>query len=120
MKVFKEFRFEAAHFLPYVPEGHKCGRMHGHSYKVRVEVSGPVGHVSGWVIDYADVGSVVKPVIDALDHTVLNETRGLENSTAEALAIYIWSLIYGRLPGLSKIEIYETATSGVVYCGEKL
>lgn len=117
MKVFKEFRFEAAHFLPNVPAGHQCGRMHGHSYRIRVEATGPVGEETGWVIDYADISAAVKPIIDSLDHTILNDHAGLENSTAENLAIFLWKELRDTVPWLSQIDVYETPTAGVSYRG---
>ena len=76
MEIFKEFGFESAHSLPNVPEGHKCARLHGHSFRVRVVVEGPVGDQSGWVMDFADLKDAVQPTIDALDHRYLNDLAG--------------------------------------------
>lgn len=118
MLIFKEFSFEAAHFLPNVPPGHKCARVHGHSYKVRVEVEGRVGQRSGWVIDYADVAKAWVPIHERLDHRLINEVPGLENSTAEHLAMWLWDILAPQLPGLSAIEVQETPTAGVRYTGD--
>lgn len=115
MDIFKEYSFEAAHHLPNVPEGHKCKRLHGHSFQVAVHVSGPVGDETGWVMDFAEIGVAVKPVIALLDHYYLNEIQGLENPTSENIARWIWDRL--ELPGLSKIVIRETCTSGCVYRG---
>ncbi len=68
MDIYKEFHFEAAHRLPNVPEGHKCTRPHGHSFHVRICLSGEVGEHSGWVMDFADVKRAFKPLHDQLDH----------------------------------------------------
>lgn len=117
MELFKEFTFEAAHRLPNVPEGHKCARLHGHSYRVVVHVEGPVDEELGWVIDFGDISSVVKPVIADLDHYYLNDIPGLENPTSEVLAQWIWERLGPSLPLLSAIVVRETCTSGCVYRG---
>ena len=86
VELVKEFRFESAHRLPNVPEDHKCARLHGHSYRVEVHVSGPVDPGTGWVMDFGDLGAACAPVRDQLDHYYLNEIPGLENPTSEVLA----------------------------------
>jgi 6-pyruvoyltetrahydropterin/6-carboxytetrahydropterin synthase len=118
MEVFREFRFEAAHRLPYVPEGHKCARLHGHSFRIAVHVEGPVGEDSGWVIDFADIKQAFKPIHEALDHRYLNDIDGLENPTSEVLARWIWARLQPALPGLARIVVRETCTSGCEYRGE--
>ena len=90
MELFKEFTFEAAHLLPNVPVGHKCARLHGHSFKLIVHVEGPVDPELGWVIDFGDISAAVKPVINELDHYYLNDIPGLENPTSEVLVRWIW------------------------------
>jgi 6-pyruvoyltetrahydropterin/6-carboxytetrahydropterin synthase len=105
--ISKEFRFEAAHSLPYLPVGHKCRETHGHSYRVVVFVTGKIDPAMGWVIDYADISKVVKPWIALLDHANINHL--VEPSTAEMVAAYLWANIALDLPGLSAIEVYETA-----------
>jgi 6-pyruvoyltetrahydropterin/6-carboxytetrahydropterin synthase len=117
MIIFKDFRFEAAHFLPNVPENHKCKRMHGHSYKVRVYVKGKQGVESGWVLDFAELKSIIHSAVELLDHHILNEIAGLENPTAENLAIWIWNKIKGQLPGLYEVHVNETEESGCIYSG---
>ena len=118
MEVFREFRFEAAHRLPRVPKGHKCARLHGHSFRVAVHVEGPVGEDSGWVIDFADIKQAFKPIHEALDHRYLNDIDGLENPTSEVLARWIWARLQPALPGLARIVVRETCTSGCEYRGE--
>jgi 6-pyruvoyltetrahydropterin/6-carboxytetrahydropterin synthase len=118
MEVFREFRFEAAHRLPNVPQGHKCARLHGHSFRVAVHVDGPVGEDSGWVIDFADIKQAFKPIHEALDHRYLNDIDGLENPTSEVLARWIWARLQPALPGLARIVVRETCTSGCEYRGE--
>jgi 6-pyruvoyltetrahydropterin/6-carboxytetrahydropterin synthase len=118
MEIFKEFGFEAAHRLPNVPAGHKCARLHGHSFRVEVHVRGPVDERMGWVMDFADVKAAVKPVIDQLDHYYLNEIAGLENPTSEVLARWLWTRLRAELPTLARIVVRETCTSGCTYQGE--
>lgn len=117
MEIFKEFTFEAAHRLPNVPPGHKCARLHGHSFRVEIHVRGDVGTQSGWVVDFADISDVFKPLRDQLDHNYLNEIDGLSNPTSEVLAQWIWDRVQPTLPLLSKVVVRETCTSGCVYCG---
>ena len=118
MEVNTEFTFEAAHRLPNVPLGHKCARLHGHSYVVKVAIDGPVGDDTGWVQDFADLKCAFRPLHDCLDHNYLNDIRGLENPTSEVLAIWIWDRLVEALPLLSRVEVKETCTSGCIYRGE--
>ncbi|MEH6628125.1 MAG: 6-carboxytetrahydropterin synthase QueD [Motiliproteus sp.] len=118
MEIYKEFTFEAAHLLPNVPEGHKCGRLHGHSFMVQIHISGEIDPVSGWIMDFADLKSAFKPIYDRLDHYFLNDIEGLENPTSEVLAKWIWNELKPSLPALSKVLIKETCTSGCVYQGD--
>jgi len=118
MEIFKSFSFEAAHRLPHVPEGHKCARLHGHSFRVRVTIDGPVDPHAGWVIDFADLSAAMRPLHDRLDHRYLNEIAGLENPTSEVLARWIWRELRPRLPWLRAVEVRETCTTGCVYRGD--
>ncbi|GAB3446516.1 6-carboxytetrahydropterin synthase QueD [Phycicoccus ginsengisoli] len=117
-EIFREFTFEAAHRLPNVPEGHKCARLHGHSYRVALHVVGPVGQETGWVQDFGDLKAAFKPLEDQLDHHYLNEVDGLENPTSEVLAKWIWDKVTDDLPGLAEVWVRETCTSGTIYRGE--
>ncbi|MFC9463972.1 6-carboxytetrahydropterin synthase QueD [Streptomyces coelicoflavus] len=118
MEIFREFTFEAAHRLPNVPEGHKCARLHGHSYKVIVHVEAPVDAESGWVMDFGDLKKAFKPLEAQLDHYYLNDIEGLENPTSEVLARWIWERLKPTLPDLSALTVRETCTSGCTYRGE--
>lgn len=113
----KTFRFEAAHWLPTFPEGHKCRRMHGHSFSVDIEVSGAVNPERGYLIDYGQIAAAWAPLDGALDHHVLNEIEGLENPTSEVLAKWIWDHLKTALPMMSAVTVHETCTSTCRYCG---
>ena len=118
MDIYKEFHFEAAHRLPNVPAGHKCARLHGHSFHVRLTVEGDAPEPSGWVMDFAELKARFKPLHDILDHHYLNDIPGLENPTSENIARWIWQRLKPDLPALSQVEIRETCTSGCIYRGE--
>ena len=119
MEIWKEFGFEAAHMLPNVPDDHKCKRLHGHSYRVRIVVEGDLDPTLGWVIDFADIATAFEPIRRRLDHYYLNEIEGLENPTSEVLARWIWERILPSLPLLSRVEVAETCTSACVYRGDR-
>lgn len=117
-EIFKDFHFESAHRLPNVPPGHKCGRLHGHSFQVRLVIRGEVDAASGWVMDFSEIKARFKPVLEELDHYFLNDIAGLENPTSENLARWIWGRMRPVLPLLYAVEIRETCTSGCIYRGE--
>ena len=117
MQIYKDFSIEAAHRLPNVPEGHKCARLHGHSFQVRISVEGPVDEQTGWIMDFGDIKAAFAPIYDQLDHHYLNDVVGLENPTSENLALWIWQKLKPALPELSCVTIKETCTSGCVYKG---
>ena len=116
-EIYKDFRFEAAHRLPSVPAGHRCARLHGHSFRCRVSVRGEVVEPQGWVTDFAELKSAFAPLMELIDHSYLNEVPGLENPTAETIARWIYERLQPRLPGLYSVEIAETCTSGCIYRG---
>ena len=117
VELTKEYRFEAAHRLPCVPEGHKCSRLHGHSYKIEVEVKGAVNADSGWLVDYAVLDDAWAVLHARLDHRCLNDVPGLENSTSENLAIYIWNELRPKLPQLTAVSVWETHDGKCTYRG---
>ncbi len=117
MKLMKSFDFEAAHLLPCFPEGHKCRRLHGHSYKVDVVIQGDIPKGECHLLDYADIKSTYAPIRDRLDHYYLNEIEGLENPTAEVLAKWIWDRLKPALPMLAVIRVHETCNNACEYAG---
>jgi len=117
VEIYKEFMFEAAHLLPNVPPGHKCRRLHGHSWKGVIYVSGDIEPESGWIMDYGDIKKAFAPLYEQLDHHYLNDIPGLENPTSEVLAKWIWDRLKPELPPLSQVVINETCTSGCIYRG---
>jgi 6-pyruvoyltetrahydropterin/6-carboxytetrahydropterin synthase len=117
MEIATTFGFESAHRLPNVPEGHKCARLHGHSFRVTVRLEGPVGDDSGWVMDFGEVRAACEPLRLQLDHYLLNDIDGLHNPTSEVLARWIWQRLAPALPLLSAIEVAETCTSRAIYRG---
>ena len=118
MELRKTFHIEAAHRLPNVPPGHKCARLHGHSWRIEVAIEGPVGEHTGWVMDFADLKAAFQPVHERIDHHYLNDIPGLENPTSERLAVWIWAELKPRLPLLSELVVAETCTSACVYRGD--
>jgi 6-pyruvoyltetrahydropterin/6-carboxytetrahydropterin synthase len=118
VELFADFGFEAAHRLPYVPPGHPCARMHGHSYRVRITIVGPVDPATGWVTDFYAISSAFEPLRLQLDHHLLNEIPGLENPTSELLAQWLWQGLRPHLSMLHAIEVRETSTMGCTYRGE--
>lgn len=117
MIIYNQFSFDSAHSLPNVPDHHKCRKLHGHTYHLTVFVEGDLLDPEGWVLDFGDLKSVIKPVVDMVDHAFLNEIPGLENPTAENFSIWLWNKIKPLLPALKKIELKETPGSGVIYEG---
>lgn len=117
MDAYCEFTIAAGRRLTGVAADHPCARVHGHTFRVRLTVTGAVDTGTGFVVDFADVQAAFAPVHEALDHRYLNDIAGLENPTSEHLARWIWQRLAGPLPGLSAVEITETGASGVVFRG---
>lgn len=118
MEIWKKFSFEAAHLLPNVPDGHKCKRLHGHSYYVHIHVTGEPDSEVGWIVDFAEIADAFQPLWEQLDHNYLNEIEGLENPTSEVIAMWIWDRLKPDLPLLSKVVVGETCTAGCIYEGD--
>jgi 6-pyruvoyltetrahydropterin/6-carboxytetrahydropterin synthase len=114
----RSYRFEAAHFLPKVPAGHKCARMHGHSYAIDITIEGEIDPERGWVMDFSEIDEHVTPLVKQCDHQVLNELDGLNNPTSELLAVWFWRKLAATLPGLAEVVVSETPTSRCIYRGE--
>ena len=113
------FTFEASHQLPRAPERSKCRRLHGHSWKVEVHVSGAVDAATGWVMDYDEIMTACEPVHAALDHRHLNDVDGLENPTSEMIAVWIWEKLAAEIPPLTRIVVHETCTARCAYSGPR-
>ena len=117
MEIYKEFSFDSAHFLPHLPGDHKCRQVHGHTYTLRVYLKGNFVKDQNWIMDFKELKNTVLPTIELLDHKLLNEVQGLHNPTAENITVWLWEHLQPVLPLLSRIELKETATAGVIYDG---
>lgn len=117
MTIFRQFTFDSAHFLPNVPPEHKCRGMHGHTYKLTIFMTGEPDEHLGWVMDFAVVKKIMEPILEQVDHKLLNDVKGLENPTCELLAKWLWDKVKLEMPLLSKLELYETPKSGVIMEG---
>ena len=118
VRLVHEFRFEAAHRLPHVPAGHKCARLHGHSFRVELAVEGPVNLQTGWFMDFGELHALWAPLHELLDHRYLNEIHGLENPTSEVLSRWIWQELKPRLASLARVTVFETCESRCEYEGQ--
>lgn len=112
MTIFKEYTFEASHTLEHMPPDHKCRRLHGHSYRLVVEVDGAVDPETMMVHDFAVLDAIVRPVIDALDHRHLNDVLGHGQPTCEAILQWIARKLAGPLNDKGRLELWETAKCG--------
>lgn len=117
VELTKEYRFEAAHYLPCVPPGHKCARVHGHSYKIEIAIAGPVNPETGWLLDFGVIDDAWAALFARFDHQNLNEVAGLENSTCENIAIYVWRDLRAQIKELSAVTVWETYDSKCTYRG---
>jgi 6-pyruvoyltetrahydropterin/6-carboxytetrahydropterin synthase len=106
--------FEAAHYLPNVAADHKCRRLHGHTYRLTIGVSGSVDPVTGMIVDFGDIAAAIDPIARQLDHRLLNEIDGLDNPTAENIARWLWMKLLPTVPGLREVSVRETERSECV------
>jgi 6-pyruvoyltetrahydropterin/6-carboxytetrahydropterin synthase len=121
MRVYKEFYFEAAHFLPSAPPGHPNARVHGHSFRVRVSLDGEPDRETGLVMHLEDVERAMDGAREALDHRLLNEVDGLDVPTLERITMWLWDRLHNKLPGLAEIEVArDSCHEGCVYRGPRL
>lgn len=114
----KDFEFESAQSLPQFPEGHKCRKIHGHSFKLTVSVHGPVDEATGIFIDHAVISQAMRPIIEQLDHAYLNDIPGLENPTIETMSRWLWERLAPQLPGLYELVLHETPRARCIYRGD--
>lgn len=120
MRIYKEFHFEAAHFLPSAPPGHANARVHGHSFRVRVTVDGEPDAETGLVMHLEDLESALENAREALDHRLLNEVEGLAAPTLERVTVWLWDRLHNRLPGLAEIEVArDSCHEGCLYRGPR-
>jgi len=120
MEIRKAFMIEAAHRLPNLPPGHKCARLHGHSFNIEIAVGGKIDPTQGWIMDYGDIKEAFQPIYDQLDHNYLNDIPGLENPTSELLALWIWERLKPELHNLTAVIVHETCTTTCEYRGPHL
>jgi 6-pyruvoyl tetrahydropterin synthase/QueD family protein len=119
VELTRDYTFEAAHRLPMVAADHKCARMHGHSFRVEVAVTGPLDERLGWLIDFGEITMIVEPLLKSeLDHRTLNDVPGLENPTSEHLCLWLWKRLQPRIAGLSAVTVHETCTARCTYRGD--
>ena len=117
-RILRRFSFDAAHQLFTMPEGHKCRRMHGHTYLCEIACEGEVDPAKGYFLDYGDLKKFIQPIIDQLDHQYLNDIEGLEVPTAEMIAKWIYDRLHADLPSLTLVRLFETPHNGVEYTGD--
>ncbi|HET8828766.1 MAG TPA: 6-carboxytetrahydropterin synthase QueD [Pelobium sp.] len=117
MIIYKQFTFDAAHYLPNVSESHKCRKVHGHTYHLTLFFEGAISREFGWIVDFSEIKRVVKPILNLVDHQFLNDVEGLENPTCELISVWLWERIKPLIAQLTRIELKETPTSGAIYEG---
>jgi 6-pyruvoyltetrahydropterin/6-carboxytetrahydropterin synthase len=115
--IWRRFRFEAAHQLPNVPPGHKCGRMHGHGFEVILHADRDLDekHIG---IDFDHLATLWEPIYREINYACLNNIQGLENPTSELISSWLWERLKPQLPELSWVTVYETATCGAHFDGQ--
>ncbi len=118
MRIYKEFTFEAGHFLPMAPAGNPSARLHGHSFVVRVTLQGEPDPETGLIVPFEQFEVELAALKDKLDHRLLNEISGLENPTLERIAAFIWRELTPGLAGLAVVEVSRpTCREGCIYTG---
>ena len=118
MNIYKIFNIESARSLPNLPDSHPCKNIHGHSFKIKITVSGKINKATGMVLDFNQIDEIFNPIHLLIDHKYLNDIKGLENPSSENLAIWIWKRLKPKLPTIIEIEIKETSETGCIYKGE--
>ena len=119
-RIYKEFTFEAAHYLPSAPQGHRNARVHGHSFHVRVSIDGEPDPQTGLIYHFDELSAAIADVRETLDHQMLNEVPGLHAPTLEMTARWIWEQLYPRVPGLAEVALSRpTCQEGCIFTGER-
>jgi 6-pyruvoyltetrahydropterin/6-carboxytetrahydropterin synthase len=118
MRIYKDFRFEAAHFLPSAAPGTPNARVHGHSFRARIVVEGEPNTATGYIFHFDELSSALRDTEEALDHRLLNDIEGLSAPTLERIAVWIWNRLSNRVPGLCQVEVHrDSCNEGCIYCG---
>lgn len=118
MRIYKDFNFEAAHYLPSAEAGHPNSRIHGHSFRARVVVEGEPDVATGYVFHFDDLSEAISDAREALDHRLLNEVDGLPHPTLERIAMWLWHRLANRVPGLAEIHVTrDSCQEGCIYAG---
>ena len=118
MRIYKDFQFEAAHYLPSAAAGTANARVHGHSFRARVVIEGEPHPETGYVFHFDDLTAALADTQDALDHRLLNEVEGLSAPTLERIAVWIWNRLENRVPGLAEVHVNrDSCHEGCIYTG---
>jgi 6-pyruvoyltetrahydropterin/6-carboxytetrahydropterin synthase len=118
MRIYKEFRFEAAHFLPSAAAGTPNARVHGHSFRARIVVDGEPSNETGYIFHFDELAAALRDTEEALDHRLLNDIEGLSAPTLERIAMWIWNRLSNRVPGLYQVEVHrDSCNEGCIYQG---
>lgn len=121
MRIYKDFTFEAAHFLPTAEPGHPNSRIHGHSFRARVLIDGEPDPVTGYVFHFDDLQDAISEAQQALDHRLLNEVEGLSAPTLERIAVWLWNRLQNRVPGLAEVQVHrDSCREGCIYSGPQV
>ena len=119
MKIIRTYTVHSARFIPTLDSNHPCSKMHGHTFKIIIELDGPINKDTGFVMDFYDLDVIVnEKIIKKIDHKVLNEIDGLDNPSSEFLSIWIWNKLITSIPILSEITVSEELGTGIKYSGK--
>jgi 6-pyruvoyltetrahydropterin/6-carboxytetrahydropterin synthase len=113
VQLWRRYRLQAAHQLPNVPAGHKCGRLHGHAFEVVLHAA----HGVAAPLRYEDLDEHWAPLRLVLNYRCLNDIDGLHNPTSEVLSAWLWSRLKGTLPTLAGVTVFETGSCGAHFDG---
>jgi 6-pyruvoyltetrahydropterin/6-carboxytetrahydropterin synthase len=118
MRIYKDFKFEAAHYLPSAAPGTPNARVHGHSFRARIVIEGEPGKDTGYIFHFEELAAAIRDTEDALDHRLLNEIDGLTAPTLEHIAVWIWNRLANRIPGLAEVQVHrDSCSEGCIYAG---
>lgn len=115
IEIKKSFEIESARFLPNLPKTHPCSKTHGHSFKITLRLKGQIDPKLGWLVDYNDITKRATPILKQIDHTLINDVKGLENPTTENITIWLYEKLKKQLPELTQIITKETSDTECSY-----